>query len=62
MFDSPANRFRYEKFKERHDEMMVKEGREGQSYRRGFGGEPYYQQHDDYEAWRAGRANREDVQ
>lgn len=60
MFDSAANRFRYEGFRLEHDILSEADTYEGKSYRAGWDGlkhDPIY----DYEAWRAGKQNRSDA-
>jgi len=57
-FDTPENRHRYEVALTQHDKLMVSDGKNGQSYQRGWAGHNWREREDDFEHWCAGRQNR----
>jgi len=56
-FDTPENRFRYERALDMHSVLIMTAGKDGDSYRRGYEGHKWREMVDDFEHWCAGRTN-----
>ena len=57
-FDTPQNRFRYERALDMHSVLIMAAGNNGASYRRGFNGLDWREDEVDFEHWCAGRENK----
>lgn len=57
-FDTPENRFRYERALDMHSVLIMSASKDGRSYQRGYEGRDWRKMEDDFEHWCAGRENK----